>query len=92
VTDDLKELKRQVGRRVQRLQKKANREGSWLQETRYLGTLGVLLALPIVGGAYLGLYLDKKATHYSFVFTSAGLILGVVVGLVNVALFVRRVS
>ncbi|MCA9796800.1 MAG: AtpZ/AtpI family protein [Candidatus Eremiobacteraeota bacterium] len=60
-----------------------------LAQTRYLGTLGLLLALPIVFGAYAGLWYDRHQAGYSALGTVMGLFCGVVVGFINVYLFVR---
>ena len=60
-----------------------------LAQARFLGTLGLMLVLPIVGGAYLGLWLDERLPGYSQSWTLSLLLLGVLVGAVNVFLMLR---
>ncbi len=70
---------------------KARREQSTLmQATRILGVLGFTLVLPMVGGAYLGHWLDSMATSYSVRWTVGFILLGLVVGAVNAYLILRE--
>ena len=55
-----------------------------------MGTLGLIFVLPLVGGAYLGSWLDGLATGYSIRWTMSLLFIGVVVGATNVYLFIRE--
>ncbi|MGE0493772.1 MAG: AtpZ/AtpI family protein [Vulcanimicrobiota bacterium] len=86
---DLGEFKKQVGLRAQRMKRQERERPTLLAQTRYLGTLGLLLALPIVLGAYAGLWYDRHQAEYSAFGTVMGLVCGVVVGFINVYLFVR---
>jgi ATP synthase protein I len=61
-----------------------------LARTAYLGTLGLMLVLPIVGGAYLGSWLDGHVSGFSFSWTISLILIGIVVGASNVVLFVRQ--
>ncbi|HUU72125.1 MAG TPA: AtpZ/AtpI family protein [Burkholderiales bacterium] len=71
--------------------KKAERERpTLLGQTVYIGTLGLLFVLPLVGGAYLGQWLDNMATGYSIRWTVSLILVGVFVGAMNVYLFVRE--
>ena len=49
-----------------------------------------MFVLPVVGGAYLGYWLDSLAAGYSVRWTVSLLLLGVVVGALNVYLFIRE--
>ncbi|MDA8391087.1 MAG: AtpZ/AtpI family protein [Gammaproteobacteria bacterium] len=70
--------------------KKAQKEyRNPLAQTFYLGTLGLLLVLPAVGGAYLGNWLDGLIGARSVHWTVTFICLGVVIGVVNVYLFIR---
>lgn len=81
-----KEVERQAGRR-----KKAEEERSTLLgQTVYIGTLGLLFVLPVVAGAYLGVWLDGMLSGYSVRWTMSLIFVGVFVGAVNVYLFVRE--
>lgn len=71
--------------------KKARQEQpTLLAQTAYLGTVGLLFVLPVVGGAYLGLWLDEKVDGYSTHWTLGLIFLGLIVGIINVYLFVRE--
>ena len=80
----LAKLKEQSGRR-----KRFEKRPSFWRQTVYGGTLGVIFILPIVGGAYLGAFLDDKLSGYSVSWTMNAILLGVIIGSVNVFLFVR---
>jgi ATP synthase protein I len=60
-----------------------------LAQTAFLGTLGVLFVIPVVAGAYLGLWLDGREAGYSWLWTMAGIAAGLAVGAFNVWRFVR---
>ncbi len=83
-------LQRQVNNQVKRIKKARSEQSSILAQTLYLGTLGLVLVLPIVGGAYLGAWLDSLATGYSMSWTLNLLILGVFVGAINVYLLIKE--
>lgn len=61
-----------------------------LAQAAYIGVLGLLFVLPVVGGAYLGRWLDGLFEGYSMRWTLSLIFLGVVVGAVNVYFFVRE--
>lgn len=74
----------------ERLGKAAGEPDSLLRQTAYLGTLGVLLMLPLVLGVLGGRWLDQQATGYSVLWTGIGLLLGLALGAGSVFLFVRE--
>lgn len=82
-------LKSEVQKDVDRLEKAKREKRTLLAQTVYLGTLGLMLALPIVGGAYLGSWLDDKLKGYSVSWTITLILLGVFVGAMNVYLFIK---
>jgi ATP synthase protein I len=84
------ELRKQVERQAQRMQKAERERPTLLSQTVYAGTLGLLLVLPVIGGAYLGHWLDNMATGYSIRWTLSLILVGVFVGAVNVYLFIRE--
>lgn len=70
---------------------KAERERrTLLAQTVYLGTIGVMIALPIVFGAYLGRWLDERLTGFSFSWTVSLILVGVFIGALNVYLLLRE--
>lgn len=83
-------LKERVSEQVRRLDKADRERPTVIGQTVYLGTLGLLMVLPVVGGAYLGRWLDGMAEGYSMRWTLSMLFLGIVIGATNVYLFVRR--
>ena len=84
------DLRKQVERQARRMQKAERERPTLAGQTVYLGTLGLLLVLPIVGGAYLGYWLDNRAGDYSIHWTIGLLLAGVVVGVMNVYFYTRE--
>lgn len=87
---DTNELRKRVERQARRMRKAERERPTLLAQTVYVGTLGLLIALPVVGGAYLGQWLDGLEAGYSARWTVSLILLGVVIGAVNVYLFVRE--
>ncbi len=55
----------------------------------YGGTLGLLLVIPMVGGAYLGHWLDSQNEEFGTRWTVSFIILGVAVGIWNMVWYIR---
>lgn len=85
-----KELKKRVAQQAARLKKADQERPTLLAQTAYIGVLGLLLVLPIVGGAYLGRWLDSQFEGYSLRWTISLIVVGLVVGGFNVYYFVRE--
>ena len=83
------ELRKEVERQARRMEQAERERGTLLGQTVYIGTLGLLMVLPVVGGAYLGRWLDGLATGYSIRWTVSLILVGVFVGALNVYLFIR---
>jgi ATP synthase protein I len=88
--DPKEKLKHEVERQAARQRKARSEQSTLLGQTVYLGTLGLIFVLPVIGGAYLGVWLDGFATGYSTRWTISLIVLGVFIGAVNVYLFVRE--
>ncbi len=86
----LNDLRKQVERQAQRMKKAERERPTLIGQTVYIGTLGLLFVLPVVGGAYLGQWLDSLATDYSSRWTLSLILVGVCVGALNVYLFIRE--
>lgn len=86
----LNDLRRQVERQARRMQKAERERPTLLGQTIYIGTLGLLLVLPVIAGAYLGLWLDDRAADYSVSWTLSLILVGVFVGALNVYLFTKE--
>lgn len=89
---DFDDLKKQVELQAGRMRKADRKRPSLLAQTRYLGTMGLLFVVPVVGGAYLGRWLDTRLPGFSVSCTLCLIILGVVTGAVNVYLFIRNLE
>jgi ATP synthase protein I len=61
-----------------------------MAQTVYLGTLGLVFVLPVIGGAYLGNWLDSMVEGYSMRWTLGLIVVGLVVGAINVWLLIRE--
>jgi ATP synthase protein I len=82
-------LDREVERQARRMQKADRERPTIVGQTVYVGTLGLLIVLPMIGGAYLGHWLDGLVQGYSIRWTVSLILLGVFVGGTNVYLFIR---
>jgi ATP synthase protein I len=83
-------FERSVERQAQQIRQADKDRPTLLKQTVYLGTIGVMMAAPIVAGAYLGRWLDSLSANYQVHWTVSMIFLGIVVGAVNVYLFVRE--
>lgn len=84
------ELRKSVERQAKRMKQAEHDRPTLMGQTVYIGTLGLLLVLPILGGAYLGRWLDGLAVGYSVRWTVSLIVLGVALGAWNVYLFIRN--
>lgn len=84
------ELRKQVERQARRMRQAEEDQPTLIAQTVYVGTLGLLFVLPVVGGAYLGRWLDSMLEGYSMRWTLSLLFLGIVIGAFNVYLFMRE--
>lgn len=83
-------LEAQVDKAAQRLERAEKERSTVLAQTAYIGVLGLLFVLPVIGGAYLGRWVDSLFEGYSMRWTLSLIFLGIVVGAVNVYYFVRE--
>lgn len=86
---DAEKLKASVQAQASRIRRAEKQRRTLLANTIYLGTLGLILVLPVIAGAYLGSWLDSRIKGYSFSWTVTLIVLGVFVGAIDVYLFVR---
>ena len=84
------ELERNVQKQIRRMKQAEKDLPTLLQQSIYLGTICFMFVLPVIAGAYLGLWLDGRADHYEWHWTVCLLVLGLFIGFVKVYLFVRR--
>ncbi len=77
-------LKNSIRRRAERMQKAERERPTLLAQTAFLGTLGLVFVLPMVAGAFLGLWLDERLPGYSIRWTCGLLFLGLIIGAFSV--------
>jgi ATP synthase protein I len=85
-----KRLGEALEQQVERAAKAARERRTVLAQAATLGVLGLLMALPVVGGAYLGRWLDGLVEGYSVRWTVSLIVLGVFLGSMNIYLHLRR--
>ncbi len=83
-------LEERMQRQVERMKRAERERSSLLGQTVYLSTLGVLFVVPVVIGAYFGSWLDGRLEGYAVHWTLSMIFLGIVIGAVNVYLFIRE--
>ena len=84
------QLRKRVEQQARRMKQAEKDRPTLISQTVYIGTLGLLFVLPVEGGAYLGRWLDDMAEGYSVHWTLSMLFLGIIIGAVNVYLFIRE--
>jgi len=88
-SNDNGHLHDEVARQARRLRDAERERSTLMAQTIYLGTLGLVFVLPVVGGAYLGSWLDGMIEGYSMRWTLSLIFVGLVIGAVNVWLMIR---
>jgi ATP synthase protein I len=86
----LNDLKKKVENQARRMKKAERERPTLIGQTVFIGTLGLLFVLPLVGGAYLGHWLDGLTAGYSTRWTISLILVGVMVGALNVYLFIKE--
>lgn len=82
--------RRDVRRDSKRLEDAARERRSLLAQSVFLGTLSVLFLIPLIGGAYLGRWVDSLGDGYSVRWTVNLIVLGLAIGIFNVYIFIRK--
>ena len=84
------QLRKRVEQQVRRMKQAEKDRPTLISQTVYIGTLGLVFILPVVGGVVLGRWLDGMMEGYSTRWTMSMLCLGLIIGVVNVYLFIRE--
>jgi len=84
------ELRKQVERQARRMKQAEEDRPTLAGHTVYIGTLGLLFVLPVVGAAYLGTWLDERSAGYSVHWTISLILLGILIGVFNVYYFIKE--
>jgi Putative F0F1-ATPase subunit (ATPase_gene1). len=79
-------LKNKIERQVKRIKKSEHEPRPNLPS---IGTLGLVMILPIIGGVYLGHWLDDMVEGYSTHWTLSLLLAGLVIGIFNVYFLIK---
>lgn len=90
MSDEQEKLEEQVEKAAKRLERAEKERSTVLAQTAYVGILGLLFVLPVIGGAYLGRWIDSLFEGYSMRWTLSLIFLGIVIGAFNVYYFVRE--
>lgn len=83
-------LRQNIEKQARRMVRAEKDRPTLLAQTVFLGTLALLFVLPVVGGAYLGHFIDSKLAGYSYRWTMGLLVTGLFVGGMNVYLYIQR--
>ncbi len=84
------DVRESVERQARRMGKAERERPTLMSQTVYIGMLGLLFVLPLVGGAYLGRWLDGLLPGYSTRWTVSLILVGAFIGAVNVYLYIRE--
>ncbi len=83
-------LKDKVEYQIKRIKKAERERPNLISQTIYIGTLGLVMVLPVVAGVYLGRWIDSLLEGYSVRWTLSLLITGVVIGFFNVYYLIKE--
>ena len=83
-------LRQNIEKQAQRMVQAEKERPTLLAQTVFLGTLALLFVVPVVGGAYLGRWIDSLLAGYSVRWTISLLVTGVFVGGMNVYLYIKK--
>lgn len=83
-------LRQNIEKQARRMIQAEKERPTLLAQTVFLGTLALLFVLPMVGGAYLGHWIDNQLAGYSYRWTMSLLVTGIFVGGMNVYLYIQR--
>jgi len=84
------QLRRSVEKQVKRMQRAEKERPTLLSQSVFMGTLALLFVLPVIFGAYLGNWLDGMAQGYSIRWTIGLIFVGLIVGVINVYMYIRE--
>ncbi len=90
MSDEQEKLEEQVEKAAKRMERADKERSTVLAQTAYVGVLGLLFVLPVIGGAYLGSWIDGLFEGYSMRWTMSLIFLGIVAGAFNVYYFVQE--
>lgn len=83
-------LREKIEKQAKRMTQAEKDKPTLLAQTVFLGTLALLFVLPVAGSVYLGHWIDTQMEGYSYRWTITLLCSGVLIGGINVYLYIRR--
>jgi len=90
MNDNGERLRSNIERQARRMAQAERDRPTLLAQTVFLGTLALLFVLPLVGGAYLGHWIDSQLAGFSYRWTLSLILVGAFVGGMNVYLYIRK--
>lgn len=90
MSEERAKLAKEVEKDARRLARAEEERPTLLAQTAYIGVLGLSFVLPVIGGAYLGRWIDSQFEGYSMRWTLSLIFLGIVVGAFNVYHLIRE--
>lgn len=88
--DNSERLRDKIEKQAKRMDQAQKDKPTLLAQTVFLGTLALLFVLPVAGGVYLGRWIDTQMAGYSYRWTISLLSGGVLIGAINVYLYIRK--
>jgi ATP synthase protein I len=88
--EEKKELQEKIERQAKRLEQAQKEKQTILAHTVFLGTLALLFVIPVVAGIFLGRFIDEQLEGYSYRWSMSMLISGIILGSINVYLYITR--
>jgi ATP synthase protein I len=86
---DQQNLRKKIENQIRRMKKAEHDRPNLLSQTVYIGTLGLVMVLPVIVGVYLGHWLDEMLAGYSMHWTLSLMLAGVAIGIMNVYFLVK---
>jgi ATP synthase protein I len=83
-------LQTEVERRVDRERRARAERPTLLAQTVFLGTLGLLMVLPVVFFAYIGIWLDQHLSGFAVRWTVSMILIGIGAGAGSAYLYIRE--
>ncbi len=85
-----KNLQKKIEKQVNRIKKAEQEQSNPLIQSFSISTIILVMLIPIIGGAYLGHWLDEMAAGYSVRWTLSFIFIGIVVGFLNVYFLIKE--
>lgn len=88
--DHNKHLQERIEKQADRMRQAEHERPTLIAQTAYIGRLGLVFVIPVIGGAYLGRWIDSLFSGYSMRWTLSLIFLGVVIGAFNIYLVIKE--